>query len=449
LLETVLREVTIMVPAACSCASESYVAAQCADTVEIAEGVLQPHFLRSEAYRHTEDYLRGLVADVERKNGWQLAEYAGYAHPRGIQRVLDRYAWDADAVRDDLRTYVVAELGEPRGILVVDETGFPKQGTHSVGVARQYCGTLGKIANCQIGVFLGYASSKGHVGLDRALFVPEGWTRDPDRCRGVGIPDGLPYRTKPQLALEMVERALDAGVPAAWVVGDEVYGSDGKLRRALEERGQAYVLAVRSNEATTTWPPYGPPAQLRVIDLAGGVPAEGWQPLSCGEGAQGPRVYDWAIVPLRPALRDGWVHCLLVRRHPVQADEIAYYLVYAPTNTPLAEIVRAAGARWTIDDVFKLAKGQVGLDHYEVRSWHGWYRHITLALLALAALTVGTRKRGDLLAPSTSPSPSRKSAGFSSGLSGAPPTRPSRSWSGPVGGGTTRESPRSATGGAA
>ncbi|MCL5734645.1 MAG: IS701 family transposase [Actinobacteria bacterium] len=437
-----------MVTAACSCTSESDVAMQCIDTVETAAGVLQPHFLRPEAYRHAVDYLRGLLADIERKNGWQLAEYVGYTHPRGIQRVLDRYAWDADAVRDDLSRWVIGELGDPEGVLVIDETAFPKQGRHSAGVARQYCGTLGKVANCQVGVFLGYASCKGHVGLDRALFLPREWAEDPDERREVGIPDHLTYRTKPELALEMVQRALDAGVPAAWVVGDEVYGSDGKLRRSLEERGQPYVLAVRSNQTTTTWPPYGPPGQVCVADLAAGVGDEGWQRASCGEGAQGPRIYDWALLPLRPALRDGWVHGLLLRRHPERTDEIAYYLVYAPTNTPLSQMVRAAGARWTIEDTFKLAKGQVGLDHYEVRSWHGWYHHITLALLALAALAVGAAKRGGLLAPSTSPSPSRRSVGSSSGSSGPPPARLSRSWGGPVGGGTTRGSPKSATGAA-
>jgi len=263
-----------MVRAACLCASESEIATRCAHTAEAAADVLQPHFLRPEAYRYAVDYLQGLLADVERKNGWQLAEYVGYVHPRGIQRVLDRYAWDADAVRDDLRSYVVRELGGPEGVLVIDETSFPKQGTHSVGVARQYCGTLGKVANCQIGVFLGYANSEGHVGLDGALFVPREWAEDLGRRREVGIPDRFTYRTKPELALEMVQRALDAGVSAAWVIGGEVYGSDGKLRRVLEERGQAYVLVVRSNQTTTTWPPYGPPGQVCVLDLAAGVSSE-------------------------------------------------------------------------------------------------------------------------------------------------------------------------------
>jgi SRSO17 transposase len=435
-----LAEVSAM-PAACSCLPEVQIAAEGAAAVEAAAGLLEPHVRRPEARRHAADYLRGLIADVERKNGWQLAEQAGYVHPRGIQRVLARYAWNADAVRDALRRWVVAELGDARAVLVVDETGFPKQGRHSAGVARQYSGTLGKIANCQVGVFLGYASPRGHAGLDRALFVPQEWFADRDRCRRAGIPDDVAHRTKPQLALELLERALDAGVPAAWVTGDEVYGSDGKLRRALEARGQAYVLAVRSNESTTTWPPYGPPGQVRTADVAAAVPTAAWQRLSCGEGAQGPRWYDWAVVPLRPALRDGWIHAVLLRRHPERVAELAYYLVYAPATAPLPEIVRAAGARWTIDDLFKLAKGQVGLDHYEVRSWQGWYRHITLALLALAALTIGARKKGGRPVPATSRSRFRKSAGSSSGSSGPPRARRPRSSPGPAGDAPIRSSP--------
>src|SRR5829696_2588159 len=246
----------------CSCAGEAEAAGGAARAVAEAVALLRRHFRRAAAHAHAADYLRGLIVDVERKNGWQLAERAGYGHPRGIQRVLDRYAWDAEAVRDDLRAYVAAELGDPDGLLVVDETGFPKQGRHSAGVARQCCGVLGKVANCQVGVVLGYAGPRGPAAIDRALFVPQEWLADPARCRAAAIPEGLAYRTKPQLALAMLERALAAGVPARWVVADEVYGSDGKLRRALEERGQAYVLAVRSNEKPSTWPPYGPPAQV-------------------------------------------------------------------------------------------------------------------------------------------------------------------------------------------
>ncbi len=432
----------------CSCADEGEVAGECAREVEAAATRLRPHFRRPEAAEHAADYLRGLLAEVERKNGWQLAERAGDAHPRGIQRVLDRYAWDADAVRDDLRAYARAVLADPRAVLVVDETGFPKQGSRSAGVARQDCGTLGKRANCQVGVFLGYASPAGHVGLDRALYLPQEWTNDRARCRAAGIPDDIPFRTKPQLALALVERALDAGVPAAWVVADEVYGSDSKFREPLEARGQPYVLAVRANQSVSTWPPYGPPDLGPVADLVAALPATAWCQLSCGEGAQGPRFYDWAYLPVRPALRDGWVHAVLARRHIERTDELAYYLVYAPAETPLAEIVRAAGARWTIEDTFKLAKGQVGLDHYEVRSWHGWYRHVTLALLALAALTLGAQKGGPSPAPSISPSPSPRSAGSSSASSGPRRARlpPSpNSWRGPVGAADTKSSPRPVT----
>lgn len=431
-----------MVAATCGCEREVNVAAGCAEDVEAVVGRLRPAFRRPAAHRHAADYLRGLIADVERKNGWHLAERAGYAHPCGIQRVLDRYARDADAVRDDLRRYGVAELGDPRGVLVVDETGFPQQGAHSAGVARQHSGTLGKIANGQVGVFLGYASPRGPVGLDRGLFVPAEWCADRERCRQAGIPADVAHRPKPQLALEMLERAPGAGVPAAWVTGDEVYGSEGKLRRALEARGQAYVLTVRRNEKPTTWPPYGPPGQVGLAELAAGVPADAWQRLSCGEGAQGPRWYDGAYVPVRPALRDGRVHAARLRRHPERPGELASYLVFAPVDTPLAEVVRAAGARWTIDDLFKLAKGRVGLDHYEVRSWQGWHRHIILALLALAALTIGARKRGLRPAPPTSRSPSPKSVDSGSGSSGPRRARPTRSSPGPAGAVTVRRSPR-------
>ena len=443
----------------CSCEDEEAVATGCARGVEGAIARLRRRFRRPEAAEHAADYLRGLLAPLERKNGWQLAEQAGYAHPRGMQRVLDRYAWDAERVRDDLRALVVAEFGDPGGVLVVDETGFPKQGRQSVAVARQYCGTLGKLANCQIGVFLGYASARGRVGLDRALYLPKEWAEDRARRRRVGIPDGVPFRTKPHLAGELVERALDAGVPAAWVTADEVYGGDGGFRAPLEARGQAHVLAVRSNQAVSTWPPQGAPAASTAARLVATVPVDGWQRLSCGEGAQGPRVYDWALVPARPALRAGWVHAVLARRHPERLQEIAWYLVYAPQDTPLAEIVRAAGARWAIEETFKLAKGQVGLDQYEVRSWQGWYRHVTLALLALAALAGGADRatgpkggRGTAAARCTSRSPSPRSVACWSDCCGPRPIHPqpsARSWPGRAGAVATRRSPRPATGAAA
>lgn len=433
-----------MIVSGCTCGDEVQVAHRVVELVDVVATMVRPHFHRAEAYQHAADYLRGLLADVERKNGWQLAEQVGYDHPRGIQRVLDRYVWDADAVRDDLRRYVSAELGDPTGVLVVDETGFPKQGTHSVGVARQYSGTLGKIGNCQVGVFLGYASPLGHVALDRELFIPKEWFADRDRCRAAGIPDDVEHQTKPHLALTMLERALEGDVPAGWVTGDEVYGSDGKLRRALEARPQGYVLAVRSNQYLTIWPPYGSPDQTTTAAVATTVSPEEWQRLSCGAGAQGPRLYDWAWRPVRPAERQGWVHSVLLRRHPERPEAVAYYLAYAPESTPMAELVRVAGARWSIDDLFKLGKGQVGLDHYEVRSWQGWYRHITLALLALTVLTVGARKRGGLRARSTSRSQSRRSAGSLRGCSGPPSIPPTMSRPGPAGVAATRRSPRNA-----
>jgi SRSO17 transposase len=363
--------------------------------VEVVAARLRRHFRRRAGHRHAVAYVRGLLGNVERKNGWQLAEHAGYRHPRTIQRVLDRSAWVADAVQGDLQAYVVDELGDPEGVLVVDETGFLKKGTKSCGVAHQYSGTAGRIENCQIGVFLGYASPKGRAGLDRALYLPRAWADDPERRAAAGVPEAVEFRTKPQLALAMIEAALDAGVPARWVVGDEVYGSDGKLRRALEARPQAYALAVKSNEKPTTWPPYAPPGQVAASAVAAALEPDDWQRLSCGEGAQGERLYDWAYIPLRPALRAGWVHALLIRRHPIEAEEVAYYLVYAPTGTPLPEIVRAVGARWAIEDLFKLGKGQVGLDQYEVRSWTGWHRHVTLALLALAVLAAVVGEKGE------------------------------------------------------
>jgi SRSO17 transposase len=340
---------------------------------------LAPRFGRVEPRRRAPAYLRGLLAPVGRKNGWQLAEAAGDRAPDGMQDFLSRMRWDADAVRDDLRAYVVEHLGDPGAVLVPDETGFVKKGEKSAGVQRQYSGTAGRVENCQVGVFLGYAGGKGHALIDRALYLPEGWAGDAGRRAGAGVPAAVAFTTKPKLGLRMLERALDAGVPCARVAGDSVYGADRALRRAIEARGGlGYVLAVTSGQRL---------GGRRVDARAAGVPAEGWQRLSAGEGAKGPRLHDWAFLPYRGA-PPGRGTGLLVRRKLDEPDDLAFYLTLAPEGTDLATLVRVAGTRWTIEACFEAAKGEVGLDEYEVRSWTGWHRHVTLAMLAHAYLAV-------------------------------------------------------------
>jgi len=356
-----------------------------------AAGLLALHeriadrFRRSEPRRRALAYLHGLLSPVERKNGWQLAEQAGEATPDGMQHLLARADWDPDAVRDDLRAYVVEQLGDPQAVLVVDETGFLKKGPKSVGVQRQYSGTAGRIENCQIGVFLGYASPTGRTFLDRELYLPKEWAADAARRREAGVPETVAFHTKPQLARAMLERALDAALPARWVTADAVYGGDRRLRVWLEERQMPHVLAIKRTEplwSTATW------TEVPAATLAAEVPAAQWQPLSAGDGAKGPRVYDWTRVPIRPLREPGWEHWLLVRRSLSDPTDLAYYVCFCPMGTTLDELVRVAGTRWAIEESFESAKGQVGLDHYEVRRWPGWYRHITLALLAHAYLTV-------------------------------------------------------------
>lgn len=346
-------------------------------------GRLAPHFARSEPRQRVRVYVRGLLSSVERKNSWQLAEVSGDATPYGFQYLLGRADWEADAVRDELRHYLVQHLGNLHAVLVIDETGFPKKGRHSAGVARQYSGTLGKIDNCQVGVFLGYASQLGHTLLDRELYVPQEWTNDRDRCRKAGIPEARRFATKPQLAQQMLVRAFAAGVPARWVTGDRVYGADRRLRMWLEAQPQAYVLAV-SGQAYV----WVDEQQRQVKSILAALPEAGWTRLSAGDGAKGPRWYDWRWLALADPLEPGWRRWLLVRRRVSTPTELTAYVVLARQETMLAEVVRVAGTRWTIESCFEAAKGEVGLDHYEVRSWTGWYRHMTLSMWALALLTV-------------------------------------------------------------
>src|SRR5215210_5086570 len=339
---------------------------------------IAPRFARAEPRRRASAYLRGLLLPLERKNGWQLAEAAGDETPDGVQDFLSRMRWDADAVRDDLRAYVVEHLGDPDAVLVLDETGFLKKGDKSAGVKRQYSGTAGRIENCQIGVFLAYASRHGHALIDRALYLPETWAFDAARRAEAGVPEEITFTTKPKQGQAMLKQAFEAGVPCAWVVSDSLYGADHQTRRLIERHGRGYVLAVTSAQRLGLKP---------VEDWLEDVPAKGWTRLSAGDGAKGPRLYDWAYLPygVPPA---GWKMGLLIRRKTGRPHQFTFYLTRAPAETPLSTLVRVAGLRWTIESCFEEAKGETGLDEYEVRSWTGWHRHITLSMLAHAYLTV-------------------------------------------------------------
>lgn len=340
-------------------------------------------FARAEARQRVLAYLQGLLSPAERKNGWQLAEVSGDATPYGVQHLLGRARWEADAVRDDLRAYVREHLGDPQAVLVLDETGFLKKGQQSAGVARQYSGTAGRVENCQIGVFIAYASGRGQALIDRELYLPKEWTHDPERCQRAGIPATRPFATKPQLARQMLERTFAAGVPAAWVSGDSVYGDDRRLRVWLESQEQAYVLAVSGKEYV--WLGW---RQRQVKTILATLPTLGWRRLSAGAGTKGPRFYDWCWLPLADPMQPDWRRWLVVRRSLGDPTDVTAYVVFAPHGTALETIVRVAGSRWTIESCFEAAKGEVGLDHYEVRRWTGWYRHITLAMWAAALLTV-------------------------------------------------------------
>jgi SRSO17 transposase len=346
-------------------------------------------FVRSEPRRRVVEYLRGLLSDAQRKNGWQLAEEAGDSTPYGVQHLMGRADWDPDAVRDDLVGYVHEHLADPRGVLIVDETGFLKKGTKSAGVQRQYSGTAGRIENCQIGVFLAFAGHKGHALLDRELYLPKEWAEDQARRKSAGVPPEVAFATKPQLAQRMLKRAWRLGVKAAWVTGDAVYGNDVKFRRFLEANDQPYVLAVKSDQRL-----YDGTCRDRVDAIIDPLPAKAWHRASAGSGLKGPRLYDWAIESFGPIDGRGWRLWLMARRHRERKDERAYYLCRGPADTPWKELVRAAGSRWPVEECFERAKGDCGLDEYEVRSWTGWHRHITLSMFGLAILTAIRARAG-------------------------------------------------------
>lgn len=361
------------------------------DEIEVWEGQLAALmdrmaglFRNSRGRARLAGYVRGLLGPAERKNGWQLAEAAGEATPYAIQQFLHRDGWDLEGLGVETRRYVMETLGDPDGVLVGDETGFLKKGHHSVGVQRQYSGTAGRVENCQIGVFLGYASRHGRALLDRELYLPESWTQDPERCKKARVPETVTFKTKPALLRAMLARSLAEGVPARWVAGDSVYGDDPALRADLEARPIGYILATSINDASV-------PIGLRfrpLKEVVAQVAERDWARLSAGTGSQGERWYDWQLVELSTFPHSQWRRGLLVQRSISEPGEVKVHRCFYPKGTPLATLVKVAGCRWTIETDIEEAKGEVGLDHYEVRSWGGWYRHISIAILAHAFLAV-------------------------------------------------------------
>ncbi|MER8181994.1 IS701 family transposase [Kitasatospora sp. NPDC094015] len=338
--------------------------------------------VRVEPRRRARAFVLGMLSELPRKKCWTIAENAGDATPDGMQHLLNRASWDADELRDDVREYIVEHLGDEEAVLVVDETGDLKKGTESVGVQRQYTGTAGRIENSQVAVHLVYSAERGHAAIDRQLYVPRSWTDDQNRCRAAGIPDDLGFATKPALAIQMIARALDAGVPAAWVAGDEVYGANPQLRAELEQRQIGYVLAVSCSHPVATRA-----GAFRADALVRRLPKRAWQRLSAGVGAKGQRFYDWAQVDIDDAAARPGHHRLMVRRNR-RTGELAFYRGYSSHPVPLAVLVRVAGRRWTVEETFQTGKGLTGLDEHQVRRWHSWHRWTNLAMLAHAFLVV-------------------------------------------------------------
>jgi SRSO17 transposase len=359
-------------------------------------------FARVETRRRARRFLFGLLADLPRKNCWTIAEQAGDRDPHGMQHLLNRAVWDTDGVRDDLRDYVTTHLGDDDAVLVVDETGDLKKGVCTVGVQRQYTGTAGRIENAQVAVYLTYAGERGHAMIDRELYLPKSWASDEQRCTDAGIPADIGFLTKPALAAGMLTRALNAGVPARWVAGGEVYGADPTLRAELESRRVGYVLAIGCDRRVPT-----EAGLMRADEITAKLPKRAWQRLSAGPGAKGQRYYDWALIshpdpagdtdPNDPADQQCW--WLLVRSNRDTA-ELAFYRCYSPHIVPLRELIRVAGRRWTVEESFQATKGLAGLDEHQVRRWTSWPRWTLLAMLAHALLAViAVREHTNVPAP--------------------------------------------------
>ncbi len=341
-------------------------------------------FARSEARDRVKRYLAGLLGRIERKNGWQLAEAIGERDPQGVQRLLNSAKWDADEVRDDLREYVVEHLAdEETGVLIVDETGFLKKGEKSVGVARQYTGTAGDTVNCQVGVFLAYASKEGAAFVDRALYLPRAWANAPARRTEAGVPEELVFRNKVELAEIMLERAFEAAVPARWVVADSFYGRSHAFRVWLEERAHPYAVMVPK---TNSVPLKG--RKKKIEHYVQRLPKEAFSEVRPAGDAGGRRPWEWVCMDLAPDPEKSMRRWLLVRRSTDDPEDLSFYQAYGPEGTSVEELVRVCQDRWAVEECFAEAKGEVGLDHYEVRRWDSWHRHVTLCLLAHAFLVV-------------------------------------------------------------
>jgi SRSO17 transposase len=365
-----------------------------ASALRDVKGRIAPLFTQDRVATSANRFLDGLLGNEPRKTGWMRAEAAGDPGPWRQQAILGRGRWDADALRDFVCEYALETLGDEEAVLVIDETGFLKQGKASCGVARQYTGSAGKITNCQIGVFASYVSRHGHAFLDRALYLPKEWTDDPDRLKAVHVPDDVDFATKPQIARKMIARALAARVPFAFVAADSVYGV-GDIETALRKAGKGYVLGVASNHVFHSWGK----AQLvggTASRIAQELPRKAWKRLSAGEGTKGPRRHDWAYLQLADLdagqynsdLRGKWTRGLLVRRSIVDVDDLAFFSTWCPQGTPMEKLVAVEGCRWAIEDSFETAKNELGLDHNETRSWHGWHRHVSLVMLAFAMMAV-------------------------------------------------------------
>lgn len=349
---------------------------------------ISSQFTRYEAARNAGAFILGALSALDSKNCWTMAELSGHQSPDKLQHLLSRAKWDADDIRDEVRRYVTGAFAEPDAVLVVDETGDVKKGTKTVGVQRQYSGTAGRVENCQVAVYMTYTSSRGHALIDRALYMPRSWTDDQARRTDAGVPEAVDFATKPALAEAMIRAALDAGVPASWVAGDEVYGADPNLRSMLHDRGIGYVLAVGCDRRVPT-----AAGMLRVDQIAAGLPKRAWQRLSAGAGTKGPRMYSWAWITTTETPQTG--SCTVLVRRNDTTGELAYYRCYSPTPVTLGEVVRVAGRRWTVEESFQTSKGLTGLDQHQVRTWTSWHRWSILVMLAHAFLAVQTAAQRD------------------------------------------------------